>query len=611
MANIVPATSLSAVKDPLKRSFKNFMWKTWRSLGFPDPTENHYEIADWLQYGPDKSITMGFRGLAKSYITVDFALWVLYGDPDEIVLATSATTNAAKQNSTFAWQMLINFDWLAHMIPTSDQRQSVQAFDVRGATPKKMESFRAESLFGQLPGLRATLSIPDDIEIPNNSDTDAKRAELRRRFGEISGAILLPGGREKVLGTAQNEQSIYTELAQEKGYGMRMWPIVYPSIEELPKFGPWLSPKVEAAIRATPELAGTSTEPSRFSDADIAERERVWGRTEFARQFKLHLDAGAGRDAPLKLRDFMVMEWAPPSGGPASAPSSPAASSGLLLPPEVRWAPSKDLLVADLEFDSLHGDALYEPAFKSPQEKWLPTEALWMYVDPSGEGTDETVWAVAAALGALTFVCDMEASIEGHTYETLKRIAAMAKRWGAGMIHVESNFGQGMFSGLLRPCLAEISHPASIEEDRKGGISKERRIIETLEPPLTSHRVVLNKSILRRDFSDSIQYPTIEDARRRFYRLTYQITRITRVKGCISKDDRVDDLASLVAKNTERMQMRAEDAAKMDREAALQREIEEMIAERVRQGLPTYGAENLTGMPLGRPIHGRKGPLQR
>lgn len=566
-------------RDPLKKSFKNFLWKAWNSLGLPRPTGLQYDMADWLHLGPDLSVTMAFRGAAKSYTTVGYCLWDLYCDPDEIVLTVSATSGFAGLNAQFAFQMLLNFDWLAHMIPRTDQRRSALAFDVAGARPKKFESFKADSLFGQITGRRATLIVPDDVETPQTSDTDGKRTLLRARYGELGGAILLPDGKIKTLGTAQNEQSLYPELVTDKGYGIRMWPILYPDTEQQKKYGSWLAPSIVEALSRNPHLAGTSTEPSRFDEADIAARELAWGRTEFDRQFRLFLDAGISQASPLKLRDFMVIEWAPPSEG-----------KPLLLPPEMRWGPAPERIIKDLDYDSLSGDHFYYPLLSSKPEEWRPAEYVKMYVDPAGGGSDETTWTVEASLNALGFLCHQGKSLDGYSDGVLTQIAKDAKLWGVQYIKVESNFGQGMFGALLRPKLAEVNHPCNIEEDRKGTVSKEQRIVATLEPALTGHRLVLNLAVLREDYT--VSYQGIEDTKRRFYRLTYQLTRLTKTKGCLAHDDRVDCYASSVQELIDLLKQRTEDARKNDREAALQEEIQRILDVRKAQGLPlldTYG----------------------
>lgn len=551
-------------------------------------------MADWLQHGPDKSILMAFRGAAKSYITVVYCVWALYCDPDEIVLTVSATNKFAGTNAYFAFTMISSFEWLAHMRPRTDQRQSALGFDVRDASPKKFESFYADSIFGQITGRRATLIVPDDIEIPRTSDTETKREELRKAAGELGGAILLPGGKIKVLGTAQNENSVYPEFATNKGYGMRMFPVLYPSPEERSKYGSYLAPMLDAHLAANPALSGTSTEPTRFDEADIAAREIDWGRTEFARQFKLWLDAGAGNLAPLKLRDFMALEWGQPVNGV------------LKLPPEVRWGPTEANKVVGIDVDCLTGDALHAPAYVTQEQlQWRPSEVIRMYVDPSGKGEDETTWAIGALLNALIFVCHQGKSMEGHSETTLKAIAADAKAWGVQYIKVEGNFGQEMFADLLKPYLAAIGHPCTVESEPVGQMQKERRIISTLEPPLTGHRLVINLPLLRNDYE--VAYPNIADAKLRFYRLTYQLTRLTTQKGVIPHDDRVDDLASLVKQFQESLRQQTEEAQKADREAAMQEEVQHMIDVRASQGLPTFGA-----LPTGTNTFGRarQGGLQ-
>lgn len=570
----------------MKKDFKNFLWKSWKSLGYVSPTPIQYDMADWLQYGPDKSITMAFRGVGKSFVAVDYGLWALYCDPDAEVLTVSATSRFAGNNARFAYSMIMGFDWLAHMKPGTNQRQSALAFDVSGASPKKSESFCAESLFGQITGRRATLIIPDDVEIPSTCDTETKREELIHRFGELGGAILKPGvgNGVKVLGTCQTEDSLYIKLVQERGYALRMWPILYPTAEEQIKYSSWLAPKLAQQLHENPSLADTSTEPSRFDEADIAVREIEFGRTEFARQFKLHLDAGAGNAAPLKLRDLMVLDWGPPVG-----------DTPLKLPHEVSWGPAKERAVDGIEFDAMNGDGLFYPARVSPPEEWRPVNSTIMYVDPSGAGNDETTWPIISSHNACAFLNHLGKSKAGHTEETLQQIAQDAKTWGVNYIYIESNFGQAMFGELLRPKLLEIGHPCSIEEDRKGSTQKERRIIETLEPVVSSHRLVVNARVLQSDYR--VDYRDVEDVKRRFYRLTYQFTRITKERGCIAHDDRVDALASAIGKLVGILGQTVDGARQVSREEAMRVEAEKIIEARRKQGLPLFGLEeNMRGL---------------
>lgn len=586
------------------KNFKNFMHKSWMTWFGNPPTNRMYEVGERLQHGPKKDIVMGFRGLSKSFITVDFAVWTLDGDPTEIVLALSGSLAGAKGNAYLAWSMINGWDWLTHMKPTGQLRQSAQAFDVAGSRMEKCESFTANSLFGDNTGKRASLVLPDDIETPNTSETQGDRDRMRVRYEEIGGAILKPGGRIKVLGTPQHEQTVYAELAQEKGYGLRIWPVLYPLIhrtdpkkDELRKYGPWLAPSILKEITANPELAGTSTEPTRFPEAEIADRRNEYGLIEFQRQFQLWMDAGTGNATPLKWRDIPVIEIERPD---------PTRNAPVLVPSRMQWDPSPSNMYADIEIDSLGGDAhVYAPRLDSRDENfWQEPESKVLIVDPSGGGTDETSWVVLVQHLGLVGLVDANARLEGFSAETMKAIAADAKAWGVHKIVIEKNFGGGMFGELLRPHLFDAGHPCTIEEEVAGQVQKEVRIVDTLQGVITDHRLWVAADVLRRDFL--VEYPEVEQAKRRYYRLSYQLSRITKVRGALAHDDRLDALATGVGKFQGMLRRQREEAQKANSAAYLQAQAELIIETRRKQGLPLFGHEagpSKLGNFIGQAVH--------
>jgi ABC-type Zn uptake system ZnuABC Zn-binding protein ZnuA len=78
----------------------------------------------------------------------------------------------------------------------------------------------------------------------------------------------------------------------------------------------------------------------------------------------------------------------------------------------------------------------------------------------------------------------------GYSEQTLTAIAEMAKEHKVNYIITESNFGDGMFNELLKPYLTRI-YPVSIEEVRHS-TQKEKRIIDTLEPVMAGHKLVID-----------------------------------------------------------------------------------------------------------------------
>ena len=73
------------------------------------------------------------------------------------------------------------------------------------------------------------------------------------------------------------------------------------------------------------------------------------------------------------------------------------------------------------------------------------------------------------------------------------------------------------------------------------------RIIETLEPLFSAHRIIFNAEMIKQDI-DSIQHYPLET--RMSYSLFGQISNITLEKGCLRHDDRLDALYGAIRQLT-------------------------------------------------------------
>jgi len=195
-----------------------------------------------------------------------------------------------------------------------------------------------------------------------------------------------------------------------------------------------------------------------------------------------------------------------------------------------------------------------------------------MAIDPSGGGADETSFAVVKMLNGYLFVTDAGGLPGGYSDDTLKRLAMIAKEQEVNLVRIEANFGDGMFTQLLKPVLGKIYRVNT--EEVKHSIQKERRIIDTLEPPLTSHRLIIDRKVIEKDF-DSTRHLPPEKALR--YQLMYQMSRITRVKGALAHDDRLDVLAMAVSYWTEQMAQDADDQMDRRKEEMLQKSLEDFM----------------------------------
>lgn len=161
-----------------------------------------------------------------------------------------------------------------------------------------------------------------------------------------------------------------------------------------------------------------------------------------------------------------------------------------------------------------------------------------MAIDPSGRGSDETGYAVTKMLRGMVFLRRAGGLPGGYDDAALENIAHVARAEKVKLILVESNFGDGMFVKLLEPMLRRI-YPCMVEEVRSTG-QKEKRIIDTLEPVMNQHRLVVDAALLRNDQKSDPKF-----------QLLHQLTRITRYRGALRHDDRLDALAMAVAYWTE------------------------------------------------------------
>tara|TARA_R110002020_G_scaffold318817_2_gene534471 strand:+ start:350 stop:2002 length:1653 start_codon:yes stop_codon:yes gene_type:complete len=513
------------IPDKLK-DFRNFLYIVWKHLNLPDPTPIQYEIAAYMQGGDRRVIIEGFRGVGKSWICSAYIVHQLLLDPSKNILVVSASKTRADDFSTFTLRLIHEIPILAHLRPTANQRFSKISFDVGPAPASHAPSVKSLGVTSQLTGSRADIIVADDIEVVGNSATQGMRDKLGEQVKEFD-AIIKPEDESRVLflGTPQCEDTIYNKLT-ERGYSKRIWPAKYVTQKtNEASYDGTVSPDCVDEARE-----GESTEPLRFSDIDLAEREASYGRTGFSMQFMLDTRLSDLDRYPLKTSDLVVMSVDP-----------------TVAPEKLVWARDPKL-----EWDSsvpnvgLSGDRFYRPM--QSLGDYIPYTGSVMSIDPSGRGKDETAFSIVKMLNGYLYVPDGGGMQGGYGDDTLKALAVKAKEHKVNAIVVESNFGDGMFVELFKPILTKI-HPCTVEEVRHN-TQKERRIIDTLEPVMNQHRLVVDPKVIQKDYESAQRYPNESQLK---YQLIYQLSRLTRQRGAITHDDRLDALSMAVAYWTEQM----------------------------------------------------------
>ena len=528
---------MSDVLTALQGDFKLFLQALWDQLDLPQPTRAQYAIADYLQSGPKRLQIQAFRGVGKSWITGAFVLWTLFKDPEKKIMIISASKERADNMSIFLQKLIIETQWLKHLQPKSDDaRWSRISFDVNCA-PHQAPSVKSVGITGQLTGSRADLMILDDIEVPGNSMTELMREKLLQLCTEAE-SILTPNDDSRImyLGTPQTTFTVYRKLA-ERNYRPFVWPARFPK-DSTPYEG-LLAPQLQEDID-NGASAGECTDPDRFSDEDLLQREAAMGRSNFMLQFQLDTTLSDAEKFPLKMADLIVT-----SVNPTKAPDN------------VIWCSDPRNVLKDLPTVGLPGDYFYSPM--QLQGEWTEYDETICSVDPSGRGTDETAAAYISQKNGFLYLHEMRAYRDGYSDNTLLDILKGCKKYNVTTLVIETNFGDGIVSELFKKHIQQTKQQILIDEVR-ANVRKEDRIIDSLEPILNQHRLIVDRGVIEWDYSSN---KDSAPESRLLYMRFYQMSRMCRMKFAVRHDDRIDCLAQGVKYFTDALSISALEQIKL------------------------------------------------
>ena len=520
------------VLTALQGDFKLFLQALWEQLDLPSPTRAQYAIADYLQSGPKRLQIQAFRGVGKSWITGAFVLWTLFNDAEKKIMIISASKERADNMSIFLQKLIIETPWLKHLQPKSeDSRWSRISFDVN-CSPHQAPSVKSVGITGQMTGSRADLMILDDIEVPGNSMTELMREKLLQLCTEAE-SILTPHDTSRImyLGTPQTTFTIYRKLA-ERNYRPFVWPARFPK-DSTPYEG-LIAPQLQEDLDNGAE-PWEPTDPDRFNNEDLQEREASMGRSNYMLQFMLDTSLSDAEKFPLKMADLIVT-----SVNPSKAPDN------------IIWCSDPKNVLKDLPTVGLPGDYFYSPM--QLQGEWTEYAETICAVDPSGRGTDETAACYLSQKNGLIYLHEVRAYRDGYSDSTLLDILKGCKKYNATTLVVETNFGDGIVSELFKKHIQQTKQAIHIEEIR-ANVRKEDRIIDSLEPVLNQHRLVVDRGVIDWDYKSN---PDSAPESRLLYMLFYQMSRMCRMKYAVKHDDRLDCLAMGVKYFTDALSISAQ-----------------------------------------------------
>jgi len=487
------------LQQELKDDFKVFMYFAWKTAFGFTPHKIQYHFADLMQdFSIDNLILCAMREFGKTITDATFIDWMSFRDPNHTALAVSAAQPRAMEITGMALNLIKATPFMSKMVPGVDDLDGRMAFTVGNRTlVRKEASCVATSITSGNAGAHADLILSDDIEIPKNSDTQEKRQTIIKAVDEYT-YILNRGGYERVIGTPQTNESVYWWMKDTGNYTLYRIPSEYPDPYDENAMRD-LAPFLLEDLRKNPDLAGKPTYPERFSEEDLA-KAKAKSPSTYALQMLLDPSVSDENKYPLKLRDFIVMDISPDWG-----------------PKRVMWGNTQS--INDIPSVGMGKDMFYSPAFVD----WTPAdyETCVMGIDAAGNGPDEVGYHVAKILMGKVFSTD-SGGIQGSWDEgTLKKLCKVMIENNVKQVRMQKTAIDQSYSGHLQRVMGQMGLKIGIEFVPAVG-QKEVRIIDTLEPILASHLWVISPRVARDQ------------------ELMSQLTRLTRERGALIHDDRVD-----------------------------------------------------------------------
>lgn len=491
----------SIIPEEILTDFRNHLHQCMKYLGLGEPTPLQYMMAERLQSGSDEFQLQAGRGAGKSVLTSMFASWLLLRDPDHVIMVLSATAIKSTEFVSMTRKILTLVPYMKHLEPGPNTPDSAFGFNVECKTKTGQDkSVYSRGISSQITGSHADTVILDDVEIEKNSETAEAREKLLNKVWEIE-QIRNPGkGLIRILGTPQSSESIYNKLRD--AYPCYKFPAIVPNPDI-----PGQIVDVDAQILEMDKPIGESTQPERFPNDLLSERKARIGPKLFSLHY--HLDTSlADQDRyPLRLNDLVVLDL-----------------DHTVHPDKIVWSSEP---VKNMPSFGLNGDIISKPMWAS--DTFTEYKHTVMHIDPSGRGADETAVCIASFGNGYIWIHELVGFDGGYEDAILQKIVKLALEYPLlNLIRYEENYGDGMFGSLLRPHVGRLAgSQIGVEGYRVTGM-KESRIINTLEPVMSQHRLCMSKKCIRQ-----------EETQR-------QITRLYERRGALKHDDRVDVLAATV-----------------------------------------------------------------
>lgn len=472
----------------------------------------HVRVCVWLDTcaAPER-VLMVFRGAAKSTIYAVFKAYRLFKNRSHRSLVWSADNETAGMLTADTINVLRNHPLCHGMLPA---KPGAKRFWVTGARDARNASMRAVGVSSNATGARADDIDFDDIEVPGNIETPEARLKLRQRISE-STHIAVPGSQKTYIGTPHTHDSIYPDRIAAGAAMLKIalfeHTVRYTDTTKRTRYefrhaigedGLYVMAGIHKGARmlradvdyqlegghvvfASPpgvviDICSMCAWPERFTRAEI-ELRRKETRTLNGWDSQYQLEAkplSEIRLDPERLRPYAVEPVLRKANGELAMWLGAVRIVGA----SCRWDPSSGKLKSDVSSLAI------------------------VLQDEQGR----RYWHRALAL--IGEVAEFDASGKVITGGQAMQIVEAVRRFALMRVSVETNGIGGFGPTVLKAALKQAKLVCGVSEITSSG-NKNRRILEAIEPPLTSGTLWAHTSVLDGEAWDEMRdwNPAITD----------------------------------------------------------------------------------------------------
>jgi hypothetical protein len=412
---------------------------------------HHKKITSWLEGSWKKNerelLLMAFRNSGKSTLVGLFCAWLLVCEPSLRIMVLAADLSLARKMTRNVKRIIERHPACTGMKPKSRDQWASDQFTVNRDSELRDPSMLAKGIVANITGSRADIVICDDVEVPNTSDSQQKREDLRDRLDEID-YVLVPGGLQLYVGTPHTFHTIYgktprRDMGEEEPYLYGFTRLEIPIYDK----------------------RGRSVWPARFGLKKIESIRKRTGPNKFRSQMLLEpVDIADGRLDPDGMKTYVG---------------------------EIQYSEMNGQAILTLEGHRLaSATCWWDPSFGSPERG---DSSVIACVFTSEDGT---YWL--HRISYLTFDPALVSEVS-EAGQLCRQAAIFAGDLHLPSLSVETN-GLGKFlPSLLRREMEELGIACAVVE-KYSSTAKDKRILEAFDAPLAAGRIYVHDSVHRTPF---------------------------------------------------------------------------------------------------------------